>query len=89
MRSDFVSYAMTQVSDRSLVARILAKATRRFHIPGARIQDTTNVALARFGFANPRPTALLSCFELGSLATQSNAQAGKEYMEEICSEQSA
>jgi hypothetical protein len=53
MRSDLVFGAMTHVSDRFLLARILAKATREFHRPGTRIQDTTNEVLARSGRASP------------------------------------
>jgi len=53
MRSDLVFRAMTYVPNRFLLAKILAKASRGFHKPGTRIQDTTNVVLVRFGSANP------------------------------------
>jgi hypothetical protein len=53
MRSVLVFGAMTHVSNRFLLARVLAKATREFHRPGTRIQDTTNEVLAHFGRANP------------------------------------
>jgi hypothetical protein len=53
MRSDLVFGAMTHVSNRFLLVKVLAKATREFHRPGTCIQDTTNEVLARFGCANP------------------------------------
>jgi hypothetical protein len=53
MRSDLVFGAMTHVSNRFLLSKVLAKATRAFHRPGTRVQDTTNEVLARFGCANP------------------------------------
>jgi hypothetical protein len=53
MRSDLVFGAMKQVSNRFLLAKVLAKATREFHRPGARIADTTNDVLVRCGCSNP------------------------------------
>ena len=51
MRSDLVFGAMTHASNRFLLAKALATATRKFHRPGTRIQDTTNDVLARFCLA--------------------------------------
>lgn len=53
MRSDLVFGAMTQVSNRFLLVKVLAKATHEFHRPGARIEDTTNDVLVRCGCVNP------------------------------------
>jgi hypothetical protein len=53
MRSDLVFGAMKQVSNRFLLAKVLAKATRELHRPGTRIEDTTNDVLVRCGCANP------------------------------------
>jgi hypothetical protein len=53
MRSDLIFDAVTQVSNRFLLVKVLAKATRDFHRPGARIEDTTNDVLLRCGCANP------------------------------------
>ena len=53
MRSDLVFGAIKQVSNRFLLVRTLAKATRGLHKSGTRIEDTTDVALIRFGCANP------------------------------------
>jgi len=53
MRSNLVFVAVKQVSNRYLLSEALAKATRRLHKPGTRIEDTTNDVLTRFGWANP------------------------------------
>jgi len=53
MRSELVFVAMKQVSNRFLLAGIIEKATRNFHRPGARIEDTTNDVIVRCGRANP------------------------------------
>jgi hypothetical protein len=53
MRSELVFGAMTYVSKRFLLTRVAAKATRRFHRPNTRIQDTANEVFERFTRANP------------------------------------
>jgi hypothetical protein len=53
MRSDLVFGAMTYVSRRFLLARLASKATRSFHRPNTRIQDTANEVFERFSHANP------------------------------------
>jgi hypothetical protein len=53
MRSELVFGAMRHISNRFLLAKALAEATRRLHKPGTRTQDTTNDALIRFGYVNP------------------------------------
>jgi hypothetical protein len=53
MRSDLVFGAMTYVSNRFLLARIAASATRKFHRPNTRIQDTADEVFERFSRANP------------------------------------
>lgn len=53
MRSDLVFGATKQVSNRFLLVRVLAKASRDLHRPGARIEDTTNDVLTRCGCINP------------------------------------
>jgi hypothetical protein len=53
MRSDLVVGAMKQVSNRFLLVKVLATATRKFHRPGVRIEDTTNDVLVRCGSTNP------------------------------------
>ena len=41
MRSDLVFAAMAQVSNRYMLTKLAAKATRKLHRPNARIEDTT------------------------------------------------
>jgi hypothetical protein len=53
MRSDLVFQGAVYVTNRYQLVRLLSIATRALHRPGARIQDTMNDALARFGQANP------------------------------------
>ncbi len=51
MRSDLVFGAYALIPNRFLLSRLAAKATRAFHRPGTRIQDTTNGVLERFSRA--------------------------------------
>jgi len=53
MRSELVFGAMTCISNRYLLTRLAARATRNFHRPNTRIQDTTNDVFERFTRANP------------------------------------
>jgi hypothetical protein len=53
MRSELIFDVKSQVPNRFLLTKLLAKATRGFHKPGSRIQDTTNDVLVRFGRSNP------------------------------------
>ena len=53
MRSDLVYGAIKQVSNRFLLAKGLAKATREFHRPGTSIEDTINDVLVRCSSSNP------------------------------------
>jgi hypothetical protein len=53
MRSDLIFGAMTHVSNRFLLTRLAAKATRSFHQPNTRIEDTANEVFERFSHANP------------------------------------
>jgi hypothetical protein len=52
MRSELIFDVKSQVPNRFLLAKLLAKATRGFHKPGSRIQDTTNDVLVRFFCSN-------------------------------------
>jgi hypothetical protein len=53
MRSDQVFGAMINVPNRYLLSQLAAKATRKLHRSGARMQDTTNDVLVRFSRSNP------------------------------------
>jgi hypothetical protein len=55
MRSELVFGALTHVSNRFLLTRLAAKATRKFHRPSTRIQETMDDIFARFGHVNPLP----------------------------------
>lgn len=51
MRSDLVYDALTTVRNRYLLCQVASKATRKFHRPATRIQDTTNEVLTRISTA--------------------------------------
>jgi hypothetical protein len=59
MRSELVFGAMTYVSNRFLLTRVAAQATRKLHRPNTRIQDTANEVFERLRHANP--LAAVSC----------------------------
>lgn len=47
MRSDKVFEALHTLQNRYMLCQLASKATRRFHKPSTRIQDTTNEVLNR------------------------------------------
>jgi hypothetical protein len=51
MRSDLIYDALDTVNNRYLLCQLVSKATRKFHKPNTRIQDTMNDVLARVGSA--------------------------------------
>jgi hypothetical protein len=53
MRSDLVFSATAYISNRFLLTKLAAKATRKLHRPNTRIQETMNDVFVRFGRANP------------------------------------
>lgn len=53
MRSKLVFGAMEQVPNRFLLAKLAARATREFHRPNTRVQETINEVLTRFNRASP------------------------------------
>jgi hypothetical protein len=46
--------ALTHESNRYLLTRLIAKATRKLHRPKTRLQDTMNDAFEWFGCSKPR-----------------------------------
>jgi hypothetical protein len=54
MRSELVFGAMAQVSNRFLLVKLAAMATRKLHRPNTRIQETMNDVLVRFTHADPK-----------------------------------
>ncbi len=59
MRSDLIYDALTTVPNRYLLCQLASKATRKFHKPNTRIQETTNEVLSRFGGVNGKTERLL------------------------------
>ena len=51
MRSDLIYDALDTVTNRYLLCQLVSKATRRFHKPNTRIQETMNDVLVRVGSA--------------------------------------
>jgi hypothetical protein len=52
MRSDLIHEALRTVSNRYTLCQLASKATRKFHKPNTRIQETMNEVLGRFGEAS-------------------------------------
>lgn len=51
MRSDLIYEALDTVNNRYLLCQLVSKATRKFHKPNTRIQETMNDVLVRVGGA--------------------------------------
>jgi hypothetical protein len=65
MRSELIFGAITYVPNRFLLTSLAAKATRRFHRPNTRIEDTANEVFERFTRSSPLtgvPAASLQSF---------------------------
>ncbi len=52
MRSEMVFAAEHRLPNRYMLCRVLATATRKFHKPATRIEDTTDAMLRRVASAN-------------------------------------
>lgn len=52
MRSDLIYDALDTVTNRYLLCQLVSKATRKFHKPNTRIQETMNDVLVRVGGAD-------------------------------------
>jgi hypothetical protein len=55
MRSKLIFEAVERQSNRYLLSRLIAKATRELHRPHTRIPDTMNDALALFANSKQQP----------------------------------
>jgi hypothetical protein len=53
MRADLTFMALAYESNRFLLTRLIAKATRKLHRPNTRVQDTMNDVFERFGSSKP------------------------------------
>ena len=51
MRSDLIYDALGTVQNRYMLCQLASKATRKFHKPNTRVQETMNDVLVRFGNA--------------------------------------
>ena len=51
MRSNLVYGAVAPVQNRYMLCQLVSKATRKFHRPATRVQDTMNNVLERFAHA--------------------------------------
>jgi len=53
MRSELIFSAVGHVPNRFLLTKLAATATRKFHRPNTRIQETVNQVLLRFSSLRP------------------------------------
>ena len=51
MRSNLIYGAIAPVQNRYMLCQLVSKATRKFHRPATRVQDTMNQVLERFAHA--------------------------------------
>ncbi|HSM85823.1 MAG TPA: hypothetical protein VLT16_06715 [Candidatus Limnocylindrales bacterium] len=58
MRSNLIYDALDTVSNRYLLCQLVSKATRKFHKPNTRIQETMNDVLVRVGDAQQSETVI-------------------------------
>ena len=58
MRADLTFMALAHESNRYLLTRLIAKATRKLHRPNTRLQDTMNDVFEWFGCSKPEQTLL-------------------------------
>ena len=57
MRSDKVFEALHTLPNRYMLCQLASKATRRFHRPNTRIQETMNEVLERIATSSPTEVA--------------------------------
>jgi hypothetical protein len=54
MRSNLIFGALDKVPNRYMLCQVASKATRKFHRPATRVQETMNDVLVRFSSAEKR-----------------------------------
>lgn len=59
MRSDLIYNSLRPVRNRYLLCQLVSKATRKFHKPNTRIQDTMNDVLVRVGQADEQDSVII------------------------------
>lgn len=52
MRSNLVFQASSPMQNRFLLCQLLSKATRKFHRPATRVQETMNDVMTKFAATN-------------------------------------
>jgi hypothetical protein len=57
MRAELTLRALARESNRYLLCRVVATATRKLHRPNTRVQETMNDALERLGGSSPTVVA--------------------------------
>jgi hypothetical protein len=62
MRSNLIYGAIAPVQNRYMLCQLVSKATRKFHRPATRVQDTMNQVLERFAHAGA-PEHVMDKFE--------------------------
>jgi hypothetical protein len=83
MRSELIFGAMTYVSNRFLLTSLASKATRSFHRPNTRIEDTANEVFERFTHANPLTgTSCAANLQLCPSAAQGETRSFYEDLEQ-------
>lgn len=68
MRSVLVFRALARVSNRYRLCKVATHATRKFHRPDIRLQETINDVFIRFQDANPEAEAVNETFVSHSVA---------------------
>lgn len=58
MRSDLIYDSLKPVTNRYMLCQLVSKATRKFHKPNTRIQDTMNDVLMRVGKADEQEAVI-------------------------------
>ena len=71
MRSNLIYGALSPVRNRYMLCQLVSKATRKFHRPATRVQDTMNDVLNKFA-ATDRPDGVMAA---GPLADSQRKKA--------------
>ena len=72
MRSDLVFPAVKTVRNRYMLCQLASKATRKFHKPNTRVQDTMNEVLNRFA-STRAPEAIMALTDTKVVEAQRRA----------------
>jgi len=74
MRSELIYGALRPVANRYALCQLASQATRKFHKPNTRIQDTMNEVFSRFADAES-PARLMQKPEVISRVAETHRQA--------------